>query len=59
MRTLTPGLKLFLSVSILCCAFYFPKPAEADIICNRYGTCQYCDFYSSDGTYLGHMTDCP
>ncbi len=60
MRKLIPGYKLLVVGLILGFAISsLPRPAEASFICNRYGSCQYCDFYSDDGTYQGHITDCP
>jgi len=50
--------KLLLASIVLVYALSTPKPAHAKFICNDYGTCKICDFYSPSGDWQGSISNC-
>jgi hypothetical protein len=50
--------KLLLASVIFAYALSMPKPAHASFVCNDYGSCKICDFYSKDGQWQGSISNC-
>lgn len=50
--------KLFVASIVLAYALSIPKPAHAYFICNSYGTCKICEFYSPQGDWQGSISNC-
>lgn len=50
--------KLFVVSIVLTFVLLIPKPAHASFICNDYGSCKICDFYSPQGDWQGSISNC-
>jgi hypothetical protein len=50
--------KPLLALGLLAFSIFLPKPAQAKFICQDYGSCKICDFWTADGTYAGSISNC-